>query len=177
MHPKLTAYVSRKPKKAAKLLRAVMAILAVLFLLGGIVITRGLFLPCFLMAGLYFLYDLLSRRDYEYIYENNLLQIDLIRGRQIRSTEHVLDLQNLEVVAPHDHEAVAAYRKGGEKGSLSKYDYTSYDDTIPYYTMIVYEDRKPVKLLLDLPDSFLAQMKRDYPDKVYRQKDGMGSRS
>ena len=45
MHPKLTAYVSRKPKKAAKLLRAVMAILAVLFLLGGIVITRGLFLP------------------------------------------------------------------------------------------------------------------------------------
>ena len=33
---------------------------------------------------------------------------------------------------------------------LKKFDYTSYDDNIPYYTMIVYENKEKIKLLLDL---------------------------
>ena len=168
MHPKQTIYVSRKRKSAAGLLSVLMIVFAVIFLLAGILLSRGFLLPCFLMAGLYFVFDVFSKRDYEYILENNHLQIDLIRGKRFRSTEHVIDLQNLVVLAPHDHEAVAGYRKGGSSAGIPKYDYTSYDDSVPYYTMIAYENKKQVKLLLDLDDAFLAQMKQEYPERVYR---------
>ncbi len=168
MHPKLTIFVSRKRKRASGLLSVIMIVFAVLFLLLGILFSRGFFLPCFLMAGLYFAYDLFSSRDYEYILENNLLQIDLIRGKRLRTTQHIIDLQNLVVVAPHDHEAVADYRRGGPKGKIAKYDYTSYDDAVPYYTMIAYEEKKPVKLLLDLNEEFLLALKSSYPEKVFR---------
>ena len=52
---------------------------------------------------------------------------------------------------------------------MKKYDYTSYEDDIPYYTMITYEDNKKIKLLLDLNNSMLEAIKRVYPQKVYMQ--------
>lgn len=168
MQPKLIVYVSRKKKAASGFLSVLMIVLCVLFLLGGIIFTKGMLFPCFLMAGLYFLYDIFSKRDYEYILENNILRVDVIWGRRFRRTEHEIDLQNLVVLAPHDHEAVAEYRKGASSGRIAKYDYTSYEDGVPYYTLIAYEDRKMVKLLLDLNDEFLARVKQDYPERVFR---------
>ena len=57
---------------------------------------------------------------------------------------------------------------GAEQGKIAKYDYTSYDDAVPYYTMIAYEEKKPVKLLLDLNEEFLLALKSSYPEKVFR---------
>jgi hypothetical protein len=164
----ITTSVSRKRKAGTKAIKLTAGILAVVFLLAGILFSRGFFLPCFLMAGLYFVYEAFSERDYEYIYGNGRLRIDVIIGRRFRRTEHELDLQNLKVVAPHDHEAVDAWRKGSGTEQIPKFDYTSYDDNVPYYTMIIYEDRKLIKILLDLDEAMLAQMKRDCPERVYR---------
>ena len=52
---------------------------------------------------------------------------------------------------------------------MKKFDYTSYDDNIPDYTMIAYEDKEKIKLLLDLNISMLEAIKRVYPQKVYLQ--------
>jgi hypothetical protein len=73
----------------------------------------------------------------------------------------------MEVTAPSRHEAVAKYRKdaGGEK--LPKYDYTSYEEDTPYYTMIIMQDRTKIKLLLDLDDEMLQPMKKMYPERVF----------
>ena len=46
-------------------------------------------------------------------------------------------------------------------------DYTSYDDNIPYYTMIIKEDGRKIKLLLDLTEDMLHTMKTQHPEKVY----------
>ena len=78
-------------------------------------------------------------------------------------------LKDLEVIAPNWHESVAKYRKDGGTEKLKKFDYTSYDDNIPYYTMITYEDKEKIKLLLDLNSSMLEAIKRVYPQKVYLQ--------
>ena len=50
---------------------------------------------------------------------------------------------------------------------LKKYDYTSYDDDVPYYTMFVKEDGNKIKLLLDLTDEMLHTIKTLHPQKVY----------
>ena len=71
----------------------------------------------------------------------------------------------MEVTAPHWHESVAKYKKNGGTEQLKKYDYTSYDDNTPYYTMIIKEDGRKIKLLLDLTEEMLHTMKDTAPGK------------
>ena len=164
---RIVEQVSRKKKSMSGVLRKSMVFFAVIFVLMGIMISQAFMLAGFLCAGLYFVYDILSQRDYEYTMEDNSLVIDVIYGRKYRKTAHDLDLRTMEVTAPNWHQAVAQYRKDGGSIKLKKYDYTSYDDNIPYYTMIIEENGKKIKLLLDLTEEMLQVLKSMYPSKVF----------
>lgn len=168
MGNRIVTEVHREKRASAKVLEIVMIVLAVLMLLAGIIFSRGFFLPCFLMAGLYFLYGGNVVKDYEYIYEDHLLTIDVIRGRVNRHTAQEIRMEDVLVVAEHASDAVARYRKGAQEGNLPKYDYTSYDDGVPYYTMIATVEGRRIKLLLDLDDAMLSEMKRQFPAVVHR---------
>lgn len=124
-------------------------------------------LPGFLLICLYFAFDMFSQKEYEYTMEGNQFTIDVIIGKKHRRNAHELDLNQLEVVAPNWHEKVAKYRIKGGTQHLTKYDYTSYDDEIPYYTMIIGEGREKIKILLDLDEEMLRAMKNMLPDKVF----------
>ena len=138
---RIVEQVSRKKKHMSGALRKVMVIFAALFVLMGIAISQAFMLPGFLLALLYFVYDIFSQRDYEYTMENGELTIDVIYGKKYRKTAHVLKLEDMEVTAPHWHEKVSKYKKNTGTEKLKKYDYTSYEDDVPYYTMIIKEDR------------------------------------
>ena len=164
---KIVEQVSRKKKSMSGILRKAMIIFAVFFVILGITISQSFMLAGFLLAALYFVYDVFSQKDYEYTLESDTLTIDVIYGKKYRKTAHVLYLKNMEVTAPHWHESVAKYKKNGGTEKLKKYDYTSYDDEVPYYTMIVTEDGNKIKLLLDLTDEMLHPIKTLHPQKVY----------
>lgn len=164
---KIVEQVSRKKKSMSGVLRKVMVLFAVIFVIMGIAISQSFMLAGFLLAALYFVYDVFSQKDYEYTLENDQLSIDVIYGKKYRKTAHVLELKDLEVVAPHWHESVAKYKKNGGTEQLKKYDYTSYDDNTPYYTMIIKEDGRKIKLLLDLTEEMLHTIKTQHPEKVY----------
>lgn len=164
---KIVEQVSRKKKSMSGVLRKVMVLFAVIFVIMGIAISQSFMLAGFLLAALYFVYDVFSQKDYEYTLENDTLSIDVIYGKKYRKTAHVLELKNMEVTAPHWHESVAKYKKNGGTEQLKKFDYTSYDDNIPYYTMIIKEDGRKIKLLLDLTEEMIHTMKAQHPEKVY----------
>ena len=164
---KIVEQVSRKKKSMSGVLRKVMVLFAVIFVIMGIAISQSFMLAGFLLAALYFVFDIFSQKDYEYTLENDQLSIDVIYGKKYRKTAHVLELKNLEVVAPHWHESVAKYKKNGGTEQLKKFDYTSYDDNVPYYTMIIKEDGRKIKLLLDLTEEMLHTIKAQHPEKVY----------
>lgn len=164
---KIVEQVSRKKKSMSGVLRKVMILFAVIFVIMGIAISQSFMLAGFLLAALYFVFDIFSQKDYEYTLENDQLSIDVIYGKKYRKTAHVLELKELEVVAPHWHESVAKYKKNGGTEQLKKYDYTSYDDNTPYYTMIIKEDGRKIKLLLDLTEEMLHTIKTQHPEKVY----------
>src|SRR5699024_9657997 len=107
-----------------------------------------------------------SKKEYEYTLDGMELRISVIWGGHYRREAHVLNLQEMEVVAPNWHGSVARYRKNGGTEKLHKYDYTSYDDDIPYYTMIIKEDGRKIKLLLDLSEEMLDQIRRLCPGRV-----------
>ena len=164
---KIVEQVSRKKKSMSGVLWKVMVLFAVIFVILGITISQSFMLAGFLLAALYFVFDIFSQKDYEYTLENDQLSIDVIYGKKYRKTAHVLELKELEVVAPHWHESVAKYKKNGGTEQLKKYDYTSYDDNTPYYTMIIKEDGRKIKLLLDLTEEMLHMIKTQHPEKVY----------
>ena len=164
---KLVEQVTRKKKKLSGVLKKTMVFFAVVFVLMGITISQAFMLAGFCLAGLYFIYGTFCQRDYEYTLENDTLSIDVIYGKKYRKTAHVLELKNMEVTAPHWHESVAKYKKNGGTEQLKKFDYTSYDDNIPYYTMIIKEDGRKIKLLLDLTEEMIHTMKAQHPEKVY----------
>lgn len=164
---KIVEQVTRKPKAMSGALRKIMIVFAVIFVIMGITISQGFMLQGFLLALLYFVYDVLSQKEYEYVLDGKRFEVHVILGKRYRRTDHVLDLDHLEVVAPSRHEKVAAYRKAEGGIVLPKYDYTSYEDETPYYTMIITEDSEKIKLLLDLSEGMLQAMKKAYPNKVF----------
>ncbi|MEZ3488230.1 MAG: hypothetical protein K1W22_17025 [Lachnospiraceae bacterium] len=164
---KIVEQVIRKPRPLSGVLKTVMIVFAVILLLLGITLSQGFMLPGFLLVVLYYFYSTYSQKEYEYILEENHLTIDVIFGKKHRKSAHYLDMEALEVLAPNWHNAVAAYRKNGGSITLPKYDYTSYEDDTPFYTMIITENRQKIKLLLDLSDSMLQMIKRRYPDRVF----------
>ena len=166
---KIVEQVTRKKKAMSDILRGIMIVFAVLFILFGIVFSRGFMLPGFLLVVLYFAFDAFSQKDYEYVLDNGIFSVDVIYGKRFRKAAHELDLKELVTVAPNWHQAVAKYRNNGGSVRLPKYDYTSYEENIPYYTMIVGENGRQIKLLLDLTDEMLQALKRMYPEKVYLQ--------
>ena len=60
---KITAQVKRKKKAGAGLLKGVMIVFGVLFILMGIMFSRGFMLSGFLLVVLYFIYDTFSRKE------------------------------------------------------------------------------------------------------------------
>ena len=164
---KLIQQVKRKQKKMTGVLRKLMVVFGVFFVLLGIMISQAFMLAGFLLVALYFVFDVLSRKEYEYILDGKTLTIDVIYGKRYRKTAHIIDMTEMEVTAPNRHEAVAKYRKDGGGVRLPKFDYTSYEDDIPDYTMIVIEDREKKKLLLDLNQELLFALKKQYPSKVF----------
>ena len=164
---KLIQQVKRKQKKMTGVLRKLMVVFGVFFVLLGIMISQAFMLAGFLLVALYFVFDVLSRKEYEYILDGKTLTIDVIYGKRYRKTAHIIDMTEMEVTAPNRHEAVAKCRKDGGGVRLPKFDYTSYEDDIPYYTMIVIEDREKKKLLLDLNQELLFALKKQYPSKVF----------
>ena len=134
---------------------------------GGSAEAHGRIRGIFCAAWDHDLTGMLSRKEYEYILDGKTLTIDVIYGKRYRKTAHIIDMTEMEVTAPNRHEAVAKYRKDGGGVRLPKFDYTSYEDDIPYYTMIVIEDREKKKLLLDLNQELLFALKKQYPSKVF----------
>ncbi len=144
MDQSIVISVSRSPRPREVFLRRAMAVLAVVFLLQGIMLSTGFMLPCFLMVLCYFWFSHASKREYEYTLDDEGLKIERTSDRGRRML--------------HEPEALP-YKKGGSI-PIRKVDYTSYKDDVPYYTMIAEEDGKPLKLLLDLTDDAIRLIRR-----------------
>lgn len=163
---KITLQVTRKKKAGTGLLKGIMIVFGVLFILMGILLSRGFMLSGFLLIGLYFVYDTFSKKEYEYTLEGLCFSVSVIWGKRYRREAHSLNLQELEILAPNWHESVAKYRLHGGTERLRKFDYTSYDDDIPYYTMIILEGKRKIKLLLDLNEEMLDAIRKACPGRV-----------
>lgn len=156
--------VDRKVRPFETALRRLMAVLTAVFLLQGILFSSGFMLPCFAMAIAYYVYRHASRREYEYTLGEGMLKVERV-GDTGRRVLWEIPLARIRLLCPHDAPEADPYRKGGGI-KVRKYDYTSYREEIPYYTMILEDEGKIVKLLLDLTPEAIRMIRAENPEAV-----------
>ena len=81
---KITVQVKRKKKAGAGLFKGLMVFFGVLFVLMGIMFSRGFMLSGFLLVVLYFIFDTFSKKEYEYTLDGMELRISVIWGGHYR---------------------------------------------------------------------------------------------
>ena len=155
--PSIVWSVRRRERPSERALSAAMSALAVFFLLAGIYFSRAFMLSCFCMAACRFVYGAVRVREFEYTLEDAKLSIDRV-GDRGRHRLHEIPLADVEILSLPDGEAVLPYKKGGVR--LPKFDYTSYREDVPWYTLIAKENGQRVKLLCELPPEAIAVFRR-----------------
>ena len=164
MNETIVISVSRKTRRAEVFLRRLMAALAILFLAQGILLSTGFMLPCFLTALCYYWYRHASRREYEYTLEDGRLKIERVSSFGRREL-YEIPFDQIELLCDPDAPEAAPYRQDGTV-KVKKEDYTSYRDGVPYYTMIVRDSPRKLKLLLDLTPEAIRMIRRQRQDAV-----------
>ena len=149
--------VKRRGRPSEKIIRGSMIFFAVFFLLQGIMFSTGFMLPCFLMAAAYYWYMHSSKKEYEYTLEDGWMAIDRVSDSGRRRL-HEFPLADVKYLTLPDDPLVAPYRRGGTE-KIRKFDYTSYEEGVPYYTMIVEQTGARAKFLLDLTPEALRYIR------------------
>lgn len=90
---KITLQVTRKKKAGTGLLKGIMIVFGVLFILMGILLSRGFMLSGFLLIGLYFVFDTFSKKEYEYTLEGLCFTVSVIWGKRYRPGILLIDFQ------------------------------------------------------------------------------------
>lgn len=98
--------------------------------------------------------------EYEYFYMNGELEIDRIFSRFVRRKVFEMKINEMEVMAPEGGFEVQPYR------SVKVRDFTSRRKNQSRYEMIVSQNGKKIKLLLEPGEQIVESMKQIAPKKV-----------
>lgn len=102
--------------------------------------------------------------EYEYIYADGQIDFDKISGNAGRKTKLRIDLDNCEVVAPVDSDAIRAY---DHNQNIVVNDYSSLSgDMSKVYAAICSKDGNMMKVLFEPSEKMVKLMKMKAPSKV-----------
>lgn len=90
-----------------------------------------------------------SRIEYEYIYCDDIIDIARIRAKEKRKNILRVEVENIELFAPVDTEAMTQYN------NLSAIDYASAKKENPIYAMVTVVKGKKVRVLLEPSEKML----------------------
>ncbi len=132
----------------------------VVFLLGG---SFGLLLAAGVIYGAYFLFQRLNK-EFEYIYTNGEVDIDVIFGKSFRKRLITLKASQIERMAPCG-EAFEAYRK---QQGIQVVDFSDGDKQAAHYVLL---NKDPKKLVLFSPSERLVESLKPYLRERYYVQD------
>lgn len=134
----------------------------VVCLAGGLVMNVLLLLPAIAggIGGYIFMGKI--HMEYEYAYTSGQIDIDVIYNKTKRKRLAEYDSEQLLCLAPKGSTALDNYPK-----DMPVEDYTSKDETKPYYVAIYKDDKGQVALHLELPEDIVNNMRMKKPRCVF----------
>ncbi len=145
-----------------KMAKTMFPICAVLFIL------LGLFFWPSLIVGVAFilLAVFLSPRfdvEYEYLYVDGELDIDVIYNKQKRKKVGSWDMEQLEILAPANSHALDFYKNNQ---SIKLNDYTSQQAPEKSYILVFSKENGQEMIEVELDDAVIADIRRLAPRKI-----------
>ena len=124
----------------------------------------------FVAAGFWLIYHFFIspklHLEYEYLYYNRTLSIDVIYGQRKRKTIAEYELEKAEIICPEQSERLKAYaHRTFEKHDFSSRDAEIYDGRPDTPYVLIYNGKE--KIYLDLPEDFVKILHNNIPKKVF----------
>lgn len=156
--------VKKEPSSVDTVKKAAIIGGVLLFVAAGILITPVLWLGAIALGvAAYFIFPKLEV-EYEYLVLNKELDVDAIYARKKRKNMGRYNLDSMDLLAPLNSHRMEYYN-GNTR--LTVKDYTSGRENSNRYAMIVKGDQNTVKVLLELEQDAVENIRRTYPNKVF----------
>ncbi|WMC91839.1 DUF6106 family protein [Kineothrix sp. MB12-C1] len=153
--------VKKKAGTAMILLKTVSIMLAVVFLLAGLVLWPALIIGALVGVAAYFIY-LNSDLEYEYLYLDKEITVDKVMAKTRRKRVAKYDVQRLEIFAPMN-----SYHLGDYKNRTVKtYDYSSGEVKQPEQRYVMYYEGGQ-KIILEPSAEMVKALKNVAPRKIF----------
>lgn len=156
--------IQKEKTSATSLLKGGLIGLNVLVFVAGIILH-----PLFLLVGIVLavvLYMLVLPKldvEYEYLYVNGGLDIDVIYSRQKRKKAASYDVNELEILAPDKSHALDSYQNSKD---IKTRDFTSGRADVKSYVLVFIKDKQRELVKLELDDEIVQDIRRLAPRKV-----------
>ena len=155
-----------KKEKTAKdtLIKTGLITLTVLFAVAGLIIHPYLWAGLIVFAILDYFIIPKTSLEYEYLFVNGEMDIDVIMSQQKRKRTFSFNMQDVDLMAPLKSHRMDYYNNNQKMKLL---DYSSGNDTHKRFAAIMRHNNETCRVVLE-PDDNLAQAMRNYaPSKVF----------
>lgn len=154
--------VKKKTPAYLRFLRIFFIVLAVFFVLIGLVLLPALLIGIALGVAAYFIY-LNSDLEYEYLYVDKELTVDKIMAKSRRKKVAVFNLDKMEIVAPIKSWHLDNYKNRSDKAT----DYSSGEAKQPDKRFVFYYDGQK-KIIFEPNEEMIKAMQIVAPRKVFK---------
>ncbi len=152
--------VSRLPQPIDVLKRTGLIAGVIVSLAGSVMITPVLFLAAIAFGvGIWYFFPRFNV-EYEYLIVNKDMDIDIIYSRKKRKKGAEFNLNDMDILAPLKSHRMDYYNGNTQ---MKICDFTSGRNDITPYAMVI----KGEKVLLELDQETVENMRRTYPNKVF----------
>ncbi len=154
--------VKRKTPAYMTFLKILFTVLAVFFILIGLLLLPALLIGIACGVAAYFI-TLNADLEYEYLYVDKELTIDKIMARSRRKRVAVFSLDKMEIVAPVKSWHLDNYKNRSEKAV----DYSSGEEKQPDKRFVFYYDGQK-KIIFEPNEEMIKAMQLVAPRKVFK---------
>ncbi len=142
------------------------SIAAIVILLWFSIFAMLFLLPVVIVAACLVYFFVLPRTDieYEYLYVNGELDVDMVMAKKKRKKANTFDLNQADLVAPLNSRRMEYYNGNSR---LKVLDYSSGNPNAKRYAMITSANQQNCKVILEPDETMINMMKKTAPSKVF----------
>jgi hypothetical protein len=138
--------------------------LAIILMLLACNVPIAVYVAVLLVLAWYFL-SFRFCKEYEYSYFDREVRLARILNKSRRKSLGTYSMEDVVVIAPAGDHCVARYENDA---NVKKLDYTSHKRDTPYYDMVIQQEGQTLLLKLELDETYLEEVEKQYKQKVLR---------
>ena len=156
--------VKRKTSAVANAAKILLATIAVVAFLLGMVSSYVFILAGLIFGVIAYFVHLNIELEFEYLYLSKELTIDKIKAKSKRKRVIALDMQRLEIMAPESSHRLDSYKNR----QMKTMDFSSHNADSKPYVIIYNGDEMVAKVIVEASDELIKSIEMGCPRKVFK---------